>query len=254
MTRTILVLIAVVLAAGAAFTLWLPQQQAEPVTLSDARLLPMDGRPGNALLFVTITNGDAPDTLIGAASAVAQTVEIAGATGPLAIPAKGTPSLAADGAHLMLSGVEDALEQGQLVPITLTFERFGTVMTKALVGPSADPHAQHMAAMNGVRMDPAPTLSLSANAAEGGGWQVTAKVQNFTFETPSETPQSVPGEGHGHLYLNGLKLQRMYSDTAQIGALPEGRHALTMTLNTGMHQPYMGEAGPVRATAEITVD
>ena len=110
-----------------------------------------------------------------------------------------------------------------------------------------------MSEENAVRISPAPTLDLSVSPREGG-WQVTAGVTNFDFEAPNEAASANLGKGHGHLYLNGLKLQRMYQHTAKIGALPPGQHSVTMSLNTGLHQLYWNVDGPVRDTVLILAE
>ena len=61
----------------------------------------------------------------------------------------------------------------------------------------------------------------------------------------------VAGTGHGHIYLNGLKLGRLYSSSAEIGPLPSGVHVVRVTLNTNNHKAYVVDGKPVTATVTL---
>ncbi len=234
--------------------------EEEPVALGNARA--EVAMTGDALhVFVDVTNPAGPDRLVGASSPEARSAVIVSRAGTeaLPIPAGSTPQLSADGAYLRLEGVEGALEEGRLVPIALTFERSGTLSTQALVGAPADPHAMlramgMMTAMVGPPLaDVPPTLAIVVTPAEDGGWAVALTTGNFVFDPEVEKPAHVAGHGHGHLYLDGLKLQRLYGATARIGALAPGDYTVLVSLNTNTHEVYLGSDGPVMAEATITV-
>jgi len=61
------------------------------------------------------------------------------------IPARGRVELAAGGLHLMLVDPSPPLKAGERVPLTLTFERAGTVDVEVAVEPLAPPapHGPH---------------------------------------------------------------------------------------------------------------
>ncbi len=95
-------------------------------------------------VYLTITDGGAPDTLTGvttpvaAEAAVHQSIEDHGVmkmrpVGPLPI-APGKPvTLAPGGYHIMLSGLKQSLKQGDTFPITLSFAKAGQVTATATV-------------------------------------------------------------------------------------------------------------------------
>lgn len=96
--------------------------------------------------FTTITNGGkADDRLLGASSPASARVEIhtmamdggvmrmRPVTGGLAIPAGGALALQPGGNHLMLMGLKAPLELGAMVPLTLRFERAGSVTVQLKV-------------------------------------------------------------------------------------------------------------------------
>lgn len=90
--------------------------------------------------FMTITNkGTAPDRLISVKSPAAGMVQVhemkmegnvmrmRELDGGLAIPPGATVALAPGGFHLMMMGLKAPLKQGERVPVTLVFEKAGTI-------------------------------------------------------------------------------------------------------------------------------
>ena len=88
----------------------------------------------------------------------------------------------------------------------------------------------------------------------GEGWEVSVQTDEFTFSQEFAGLFHVPGMGHGHLYVGGVKLGRLYAPTAPVGNLPPGRHLVRVTLNTNDHRAYVVGDEPVTATATIVVD
>ncbi len=97
------------------------------------------GMPVGVGYLVIRNTGDSDDRLVGARAPVAgrvmlhRSVEEEGMTrmehqgGGIAIPAGATVALAPGGYHLMLMQLERALDKGEHVPLTLRFERAGTI-------------------------------------------------------------------------------------------------------------------------------
>ncbi len=97
--------------------------------------------------YITIVNtGAEADRLISASSAFARTVSLHemkmdGAMMKMAempdgieIPAGGTVNLAPGGLHMMFIGLTQPFVEGQSVPVTLVFEKAGTVEIQLTVG------------------------------------------------------------------------------------------------------------------------
>ena len=234
------------------------------ITLSGARA-ELSAQDRDTLhVFVTLQNGALPDTLIGASSDIARAVKLVSRqpTSGLPIPANSTPVLSQDGAYFALVGVEGALEEGQLVPISFEFATSGSLVTRANISAPNDPNAAHREMMASSTMNmklldedqEVPTAELNVVQSPDGTWAVTLDVAHFTFDPDAEEPIHVPGHGHAHLYLNGIKLQRMFGPNASIGALPAGDFVVQVSLNTNDHRPYRNDAGPVEAVANIVVE
>lgn len=108
-----------------------------------ARATPGGAKSGAA--YVEIENkGDQPDKLLGAAADIAEMVEIHKMSmendvmvmkpaGALDIPAHGKVELKPHGLHIMLMGLKHPLKEGDTFPVTLTFEKAGSVELQVVV-------------------------------------------------------------------------------------------------------------------------
>lgn len=249
-----LVALLLLVAVGVGVWLLLRPSPASDILISDAKAAP-DAQ--GMRITLRITNSGGADSLIAAGSSGAdgRIVSVEGKD-RLPIPAGSAPVLSLDGAYVELFDLTDA-EAGQLIPVTLVFERAGAVTAQALVVP-ADPqamHMEHMAHMDQVEVPadrPAPEVDLTVTA-DGIGWAVQVEMQNFTLNEDMADGPHVPGVGHAHLYLDGIKLQRLYHRDAHIGALPPGRYTLRVTLNSNDHRLYAKDGAPIIALTTLEV-
>ncbi|MBB97043.1 MAG: hypothetical protein CML68_20900 [Rhodobacteraceae bacterium] len=207
------------------------------------------------VVTLTVDNAGGPDRLIDVSSpqADARLVSAEGMT-TFPIPAGSKPSLSEDGAYVALDGIEDA-QPGQLIPLTLTFERAGEVTTQARfqeLDPMAAHHA-HAAMVPVPQGRPVPKVQVTVKP-DGDGWKVRVETTDFTFNEDMADGPHVPGVGHAHLYLDGIKLTRLYHRDTHIGALLPGTYLVRVTLNSNDHRVYMHEGKPLSGTASITVE
>ncbi len=145
------------IAAAAATLLSATFAAADPLKLGE---LELDGlwtraTPPRAVAaggFVTITNtGSTPDTLVGVASPVAAIGELHDMTvedgimimrpveGGIVIPPGARVDLEPGGHHIMLIDLKAPLVRGKDVPVTLTFERAGSIEAMFHVAPIGAP-------------------------------------------------------------------------------------------------------------------
>lgn len=257
--RTLVVLFVLIAAGGLLF--WNLQHVTSPIKISNPRaVLAVDGE-GPAAIYLTLENTGGPDVLRTMSSPASEHVMIMGIDEDrtIAIPANSKPGFSSDGAHAMINGLEPGLVDGTFVPLVLEFERAGRVPLKAQVsrgtGSAGMVHSMHGGVGHAVgEGEPVPSIILEV-LPDRDGYRVTIETQNFAFFQPeADMSEHVPGQGHAHLYLNGLKLQRMYDLSAVIGALPSGRHTVRVTLNTNDHKTYLVDGEPVGAEAEINVE
>lgn len=121
--------------------------EAHTGTMSGTMTMGAEAAPGGgtSAAYLTISNaGGSADALIGAASDVADTVELHTMTmegdvmrmSPVEkvdIPANGTVELKPGGLHVMLIGLRRDLVDGEVVKLTLTFQNAGAVEVEAPV-------------------------------------------------------------------------------------------------------------------------
>ena len=146
------------LCAAAAVLFALPAFANEGLQISDPYARSMGGIGASGAIFLQIANPtDTDDRLVSAASDVAEKVElhthIAGADGVMqmvevpegfAVPAKEGHSLQRGGDHIMLMGLTRELKDGDMISVTLTFEKAGEVVVEVPVDNARKPDAMGM--------------------------------------------------------------------------------------------------------------
>jgi copper(I)-binding protein len=133
------------------------EYEAGAVTIEHPTITPPPaGRNATAGYMTLLNRGAEPDRLISATSPLAERIEIhetradaAGAvtmralSGGVAIPAHGRAVLSPGGVHLMITGLREGLRQGDALPLTLGFERAGSIEILAAVERPHAAHGQH---------------------------------------------------------------------------------------------------------------
>lgn len=212
--------------------------------VSDAQLVPMGA--GYALL-ASIT-ADAPAELEQITVEGASQTTLAGATGPTFIPENTSAALAMDGAHAMVMGLD--AEEGALRTVTFAFRDMPAVTTRARVTEQST--MDHTLSYPVPEGEPKPSLEVSLEQINAR-WHVALKTTDFEFSHDLVDAPHRPGVGHGHVYLNGLKLGRVFGPVFEFGALPAGRYSLLVVLNTNDHRAYEVNGALVQAEADLVV-
>ncbi|MEO0912299.1 MAG: hypothetical protein AAFY59_04820 [Pseudomonadota bacterium] len=205
--------------------------------------------PEGILISARIENSGAPDVLVSAENLEAREAKIIGVTEgyEAIVPGSGVALLASDGANLLLTGVTGPLVEGREFPLELQFKNNGLIRVKARLRQGL---ARYQARGHGTER-----MSVALDVAEAAdGWKVSVLSEGFTFQVPVETPVHEEGFGHAHLYLNGVKLMRMYRPDAFVGRLPRGDHVFRVTLNTNTHMEYVVGGEPVAAEATVRAE
>ncbi len=143
-----------------------------------ARTSPMMELAGAAFMVI-VNDGATDDALVGASTPAATKVELhqttADASGVMTmapvesipVPAGGSAELAPGGYHLMLIGLVGPLQEGAMVPLTLTFQGGATLQVDAVVSPVA-PGSSGMPSSSAMPMaSPAPMGSQAPMASPG---------------------------------------------------------------------------------------
>jgi copper(I)-binding protein len=127
------------------------------VTGAWSRVTPSAASAG--VVYLTITDSGAPDTLLGATTPLAKAADLhqsrmangimeMDAVARLPVAAGKPLAFAPGGYHIMLTGLAHTLDAGQRFPLTLTFAHAGAVTVEVTVEPmSYMPPASGMAGM-----------------------------------------------------------------------------------------------------------
>lgn len=100
----------------------------------------------------------------------------------------------------------------------------------------------------------APTLDINVTKDPMAGYNLQVIVDGFEFAPQSASLAHVEGEGHAHVYANGVKLARLYSEWMHLDALPKGDVVIEVSLNTNDHRPLAVDGDLIMAKTTITVE
>ena len=269
MTKKRIITIVIIIILLSLFMLWKNLAHQTQIIITDIKASYETSGTSQLNVVFNIENQGGPDQLISVSSILSSNIEIStpSTIKDMVIPALSKPSFSSDGAFITLKDLSEPLEIGDTFPISFTFKNSVEVRGRAIVAKSSNPHAGHNMAGNSAMADmaamettyqvkagePIPDIKLSA-IKDGDQWQIDMTTNAFTLIEATEGLAHEAGFGHGHLYLNGLKLQRVYTSSVQIGQLPKGTHLINVTLNTNDHKAYMVDGSPVAAEIEVTVD
>ncbi|MEM7753215.1 MAG: hypothetical protein AAF230_07360 [Pseudomonadota bacterium] len=122
-------------------------------------------------------------------------------------------------------------------------------------GPAMD-HSAHQHVHGEALMiepgDDAPKLALDMTPDPVAGWNLNLQTENFVFAAERAGAAHVPGEGHAHIYVNGIKVARAYGNWFHLERLPPGTVEIEVTLNSNDHRSLMVGETPVAATVTFT--
>lgn len=101
---------------------------------------------------------------------------------------------------------------------------------------------------------PVPTLAISLHPDGPQSRNLEISTTNFIFNPTRVNGENVPGNGHAHIYLNGVKLTRTYAPWVHLSALPKGTHELRVSLNANDHSHLAVDGTPIEATTTFTIE
>lgn len=244
-----MLLLAAAVAVGA--FLFLDDTAPEDVLFSNVTAKPLQS--GALIVTFSMENADDPQRITGASVPDGRAM-IAGGSGEIVVPT-GASSVAPEGSHVMIMPFADKPQAGALVPLTLEFEGGGEATMRARVA-EATGEIDHSTMQHGLDLvdvprPDAPSVAIEV-AQSDSGWRVTVTTARFEFAQNAVDQPHVMGQGHGHLYVSGTKIGRVFGNTAEIGHLPPGQHEVLVTLNTNDHKTYSTGGSAIAARALIT--
>jgi len=101
---------------------------------------------------------------------------------------------------------------------------------------------------------PAPSVGLVLHPDTRQSRNLQIVTGNFTFDPEGVNGFHVPGRGHAHVYVDGVKIGRAYGPWFHLSALPAGTHEVRVTLNANDHSQLATDGQPIEATARVVIE
>ena len=97
----------------------------------------------------------------------------------------------------------------------------------------------------------APEIAMTVTKDAMAGWNLTLETANFVFAPASVNSANIANTGHAHLYVNGVKMARLYAPVFHIPDLPPGQHEITVSLSSNDHSFYVTNGTRIEARATV---
>lgn len=86
-----------------------------------------------------------------------------------------------------------------------------------------------------------------------GGWLLHSVPANFRLAPENVGTEHVDGEGHMHLYIDGVKVMRLYGEWHQLPPLAPGVHEIRVELSSNDHSAMAVDGTVVDDTVALEV-
>lgn len=101
---------------------------------------------------------------------------------------------------------------------------------------------------------PVPSVELAVYEDAVNGWNLQVQLDNFELSPTTVNEPGPQNEGHAHLYINGEKVTRLYSDWYYLGELEAGDNEIMVTLNTNVHEDLTVNGEVISASTIVLVE
>ena len=102
--------------------------------------------------------------------------------------------------------------------------------------PVTQQHAMHTHVMMDVPSENAPTVDLIVTEDPKAGYNLQILTENFEFAPERASTDHIEGQGHAHVYVDDVKINRVYGEWYHIPSLEPGEHQIKVTLSTNNHK------------------
>ncbi len=97
---------------------------------------------------------------------------------------------------------------------------------------------------------PVPGLTLTLHADASDAMNLEIVTTGFRFAPEHVNGPAKPGEGHAHVYIDGVKIARVYGPWFQLTGLSAGEE-VRVTLNANSHQALARDGRPIEAVTTV---
>ena len=98
-----------------------------------------------------------------------------------------------------------------------------------------------------------PAVAIRVEADPKSGHNLFVDVADFEIAPESASSDTVDGQGHLHLYVDGERKMRFYNTELHLDGLTEGDHEITVEVSANNHSAYAVDGEAISATQTVTV-
>ncbi len=114
-------------------------------------------------------------------------------------------------------------------------------------------HDHDHATLMEVDYEPVPTIELRTHLDPMSGVNLEVITTGFTLAPERASTDPVDGEGHFHIYVDGVKLRRLYAHWAHVDLKAPGDYEIRVELSANNHAVLAVNGVKLDATAVVTI-
>lgn len=99
----------------------------------------------------------------------------------------------------------------------------------------------------------APGVVVEVSEDPKSGWNVVATLDGFSLTPANASADHVAGEGHLHLFVDGIRVTRLYGPWWHLSELTEGDHEISVEFATNDHRSYAVNGIAVSGSVTVSV-
>jgi hypothetical protein len=102
-------------------------------------------------------------------------------------------------------------------------------------------------------LDPTPSVAVEVTEDPMAGWNLRFDATGHELAPEDASTEYVEGEGHAHLYIDGEKQTRLYTEHSFLGELEPGSHEVAVELSANDHRALAVDGEVVMDTVTVEV-
>ena len=128
-----------------------------------------------------------------------------------------------------------------------------TTTTVTSDGSETDGHQHTHGDATTPAVEPYPSVSVRILEDPSGGWLLHSVPTNFRLAPENVSTEHIDGEGHMHLYVDGVKVMRLYGEWHEMPPLAAGVHEIRVELSSNDHSAMAIDGTIVDDTVTLEV-
>ena len=97
------------------------------------------------------------------------------------------------------------------------------------------------------------SIDIAAEVDDDGNVSVEVITEGWLWTPENVDGEHVPGEGHAHIYVDDVKIDRMYGPSYELEGLEPGERHVRISLNSNSHEELTYNGEHVEAVVSVTI-